>query len=194
MSIFSMEVRVYSLIHILYSVRLALDNKLEIACVLTHVRRTGVFFPSTEWCMQNIHNIPIAGVLLFNVSAHMTFFWIISGFLCEYQLTKLQESSNGSIRYGRFLLNRLLRLYPLYLVVALAVCSEVRRVQQVPLCSTETLGKSLLFIAPLFDASACIAMGWSLSVDVHGYLAIVLLFALLTNKENCERRSGFWST
>ena len=156
---------------------------------LTHL--LAAFFPSTEWCMQMIHNTPIAGVLVFCVSVHMTTFWIISGFLCEYQLTKLQERQKGPIQYGSFLLNRLLRLYPLYFIMSLAVYDEVVRVQRArgeePQCAPTTLWRSLFFSANLFDASACVAMAWTVSVDVHGYLLIVLLFALFPEQKHWRK-------
>ncbi|KAL7568811.1 hypothetical protein ACA910_007227 [Epithemia clementina (nom. ined.)] len=142
-------------------------------------------------------------------------FWLLSGFLCEYQLDQLmslklaaqqQQRTNGEKDtenktatttsagcflswkdYGTFLLNRWLRLYPLYLFFSLLVYAGSTSEEPVP-CSTRKLLESLVFImrsekSPSAEAdvlippSRCAAMGWSVMVDVHGYLALVLLHA-----------------
>jgi peptidoglycan/LPS O-acetylase OafA/YrhL len=179
-----------------------------LAVILFHVHfmEGGFFFPSTHSCMQEIRHIPVAGRLLFDVSFHMyvrmtlmrlgleifshfqsfdtirTIFWLISGFLCEHQLSKLKESDrNGVAQYGRFLLNRLLRLYPLYALLAIIVYFDSISNHLLPddaKCNLPVLVGSLFFFSP-HHASKCALIGWSVSVDVHGYMAIVLLSALV---------------
>jgi hypothetical protein len=44
----------------------------------------GLFSPSG--CLQHCRNIPFLSKTVFNISFQMTLLWILSGFLCQYQL------------------------------------------------------------------------------------------------------------
>lgn len=147
-----------------------------------------MFLLSTDERLVKLREVPIIGPGILNLSLHMTIFWIISGFLCEYQLQKLQASS-GQLRwkdYCVFLLNRLLRLYPLYLLVSLLIFASASRTREnfpsVPVCTTQAFVESLLFVLHPDPAPTCVGIGWSVMVDVHGYLAIVTLFAQLSSR------------
>ena len=64
--------------------------------------------------MEYIRRFPILGFLA-NSTLAVDAFWILSGFLCEYQLTYTVNTSKN-YWYIWFFINRLLRLYPLYLI------------------------------------------------------------------------------
>lgn len=159
---------------------------LSVVFLHVHYFYGGVFFPSSSWCMQRLYFLPVVGKLFFSVSFHMTIFWLISGFLCQYQLVQLEKRGIIGIRhYGRFLLNRLLRLYPLY--ASFGLLSFFGGKSQTHLddkakCLLPNLLRSLVFAAPLMDALYCVGIGWSAAVDVHGYIAIVLLSAVISNR------------
>ena len=59
-------------------------------------------------------NIPILGFFL-NSNLGVDAFWILSGFLCEYQLQTKIDPSN-TLNYIIFLINRFLRIVPLHYV------------------------------------------------------------------------------
>jgi peptidoglycan/LPS O-acetylase OafA/YrhL len=156
--------------------------------VLVHVQFFigGFFFPSTSWCMKDIQSTPIAGMLLFKSSLHMSVFWIISGFLCEFSLEKLRDRLGGHVdamHYVRFIVNRLLRLYPLYMVAVLIRFSASMLRPELDdsiRCLVPNLVDSLLFI-PSKNSLNCVDVGWSVAVDFHGYLALILVSVLVQN-------------
>lgn len=158
-----------------------------------------LFIPSTYSCMQSFRNIPLLGPTLFNVSFQMTLFWVISGFLCELQLNRMRHGSQnddttktrakssfrqdpcqlGWLDYGRFLLNRFLRLYPLFFLSLVIMATAPNS-----LCTSQELKRNALFILQPNNPGehVCVGAGWSVIVDVHGYLAISACFAVVPNK------------
>ena len=109
-----------------------LDGVRCLACfavVFYHVHfvHGAFFFLSTESCFRDLRHWPILGNLFFEVSWHMTTFWMISGFLCERQLHRRGccniHDRQGTIAESCWLVvshmtNRLLRLYPVYILYA----------------------------------------------------------------------------
>ncbi|CAB9525965.1 expressed unknown protein [Seminavis robusta] len=171
----------------------------SLSIILLHVHHFlgALFFPHDEPCMQALINIPLIGKLFFNNSFQMPLFWILSGFLCEYQLDRLVDKKQTQQMtrrdYGRFLLNRWLRLYPIYftfnVINYIGAINNTRDKGGGKICdSFPKLVESLFFVMrhePL-PATACAGAGWSVMVDVHGYLVLVLLHACIS--ETWRRR------
>ena len=163
-----------------------------LSVMLLHVHYVfgGIFFPSTHWRMLEIHKVPVVGSLIFSVSSQLTTFWIMSGFLCEHQLTQRQSrlgKNLGVLDYASFFLNRLLRLYPLYLVIVLLTFHSAQTQDDVSpddKCVIESLIPALFFAKSVSECVKCASVGWSIVADVHGYVAAMILFALLPGDRN----------
>eukprot|EP01083_Nonionella_stella_P074679 202661_1 len=101
-------------------------------------------------------------------------FWFISGFLISYQLYFIPRH-----HYHYFIFNRLLRLYPLYMIQVFGFYFFAHS----PNCSTLWhICRALLFIDNFWESamdSTCSGTGWSLSIEMQSCVIIVALFYLL---------------
>jgi len=129
--------------------------------------------------MREIFQTPVIGWLLFDSTFHMSTFWIMSGYLCELQLSELRGKGPVLKDYMLFLMNRIIRLYPLYFISCMILYVVGQVSMDDPQCSTSLLVRSLLFIAPLKQGTACTGASWSVPVDVHGYVVLVILSMIL---------------
>eukprot|EP01084_Bolivina_argentea_P283573 485711_1 len=110
-------------------------------------------------------------------------FHFMSGFLCTYQLYIIHSSMNNPSfkTYVLFFINRLLRLYPIYILV---LCYTYFYFPTGCHSSWDII-KSLLFIDNFWDNaldSGCSGIGWSLSKDIQIFIIIMILFYTLYPK------------
>jgi len=173
------------------------------AVVLFHVHfvHGSFFYLSTEPCFAAIRQLPF-GNLLFDYSFQMSAFWIISGFLCERQLhrTVVHWQNQGVPKGSLYLLvqhmvSRLLRLYPVYFLMILAVFLDHAQRQELfqgpewaPFrCDAKNLWHAATFTIIMPEKGLfCAGTGWTLQIDMHGHLIIALLFALTHSLTYCE--------
>ena len=166
-----------------------------------------LFFLSTESCLRYLRHLPILGNLFFEVSWHMTAFWLISGFLCERQLHRRmarRSSQQTQHNHGHphrinpvgtkesFLLiashmvNRLMRLYPVYFLMNMLTYlshkdrPELRGPDMVRYrCDLSGLMAASTFTMDFSKVGLlCVGQGWTLQNDIHGHLALAFLFVL----------------
>ena len=164
--------------------------------IFMHSHAFSSVFPWQSPGMIHIREFPILGFFATSTLA-VDVFWLLSGFLCEYQLYEKVDKTK-SFWYIWFFINRLLRLYPLYLVNILLVYTSPMDVQ----CTTITrLVKAITFVefvatdGPIkdnFPVNKCSAAGWSLNTDVHGYLFIILLFIIFRNYNDKYKKYVLW--
>jgi peptidoglycan/LPS O-acetylase OafA/YrhL len=187
------------------------------AVVLYHVHfmHGGGFFLSSEPCYASMRQTPIVGFLVLEISWHMTLFWLISGFLCERQLhqmmyrhqnsqtTALDTKTGLTLRhFVRFFTNRLLRLYPLYLLLSIIIFThhssrpELKAPgMELSRCDAAGLWRAMTFTMDLEKGERlCAGPAWTLQNDIHGHLVILLMFAMTHrytyNTEN-EKQTRF---
>jgi peptidoglycan/LPS O-acetylase OafA/YrhL len=98
-------------------------------------------------------------------------FFVLSGFLIGKQLWRELEAT-GTIRFGRFLLRRGLRIWPLYVCFVLWPVILGR----VPLTAC---WRDLLFVSNYFVTPVIVAGGWSLSTEEQFYVLVPALMLLL---------------
>jgi peptidoglycan/LPS O-acetylase OafA/YrhL len=142
-------------------------------------------------------------------SFHLNTFWIISGFLCELQLTQLllsrqhqqhpssrppqqqQEARRLLFDLIKFFVNRIARILPLYaLIVFLSYQDQHKRFDEwennavsLVKCTSmaEAVWPALTFTMHLpRKGTLCAQHGWTLQNDVHGYLFLTLFAAAAT--------------
>eukprot|EP01083_Nonionella_stella_P046828 125416_1 len=149
--------------------------------MLRHGYELSAVFPLSSPVWDYMHQVPIIGWFVqSNVAVDV--FWIMSGFLCEYQL-HTQVDTHKPLYYIWFMINRILRLWPLYLPnVFVNFLSPL-----IQGCSTwKDLFLALFFVEMPFSERAfasCGFSGWTLNADFQGYVVIVMLFVLLgTNR------------
>jgi hypothetical protein len=159
------------------------------------------YYISESSCYHAVYQ-SLFGFLFLRASYQMSLFWMISGFLCEYQLHQMyikrvisnkdkNQEQQGELsldsgvmittrEYLLFFCNRIMRLYPLYALVAMIsfVMLNADQRQSVQF-TTRHLLQTLLFVRQWNDSNVNVpsAQTWSVQVDVHGYIAIILLFA-----------------
>ena len=119
----------------------------------------------------------------------------MSGFLCEYQLSVLSNyyvQRKQKVPYGeycKFLLNRIARLMPLYVLLVL-ILYYVHTYERNDLkdtsvkCSLPGVVRSLTFTNRMRykePALLCAQHGWTIQNDVHGYVSLVVLSAVTQN-------------
>jgi peptidoglycan/LPS O-acetylase OafA/YrhL len=177
----------------------------------------GGFFLSTAPCFAAMRHIPVVGSMLMEISWHMTLFWLISGFLCERQLHVMmlrhkrqqvpKDDSSTALNgnktayltwrhYGRFFINRLLRLYPLYAVLTIMLHKrhsgrpELQSPDMVhSRCDSNSQLRALTFTMDFMRRDhLCAGTGWTLQNDIKGHLVIAILFAL-TNRYSYDNEN-----
>ncbi|MFF8385848.1 acyltransferase family protein [Streptomyces kanasensis] len=124
----------------------------------------GAFTAETGW----LYSANPAATLVFEGHTAVALFMVLSGFIFTV------GAHGRPIRYGRFVTNRLLRVYPLYLVVAVLGLAT-----QVALVSYEDVLRLLTFATP---GQPYGGVFWTLSVEVQFYLLFPLLNRLLTER------------
>jgi peptidoglycan/LPS O-acetylase OafA/YrhL len=100
--------------------------------------------------------------------------FVLTGFLIGYYL--LADADKGRLSYGLFLLRRLARLVPAYLVVLLIYHFTMN-------FNIESVWSNLLFVnnyVPLIHQT--MSWSWSLPVDVHFYFLFPLLLFLVRDR------------
>ncbi|MFJ8588201.1 acyltransferase family protein [Streptomyces sp. NPDC093595] len=122
------------------------------------------FVPATDW----LYSSNPAATLVFEGHTGVALFMVLSGFV-------LTVGAHGRpVRYGRFLTNRLLRIYPLYLVVAVLGMAT-----HVSLPGFADLLRVLTFTTPGLPYGGVF---WTLGVEMQFYLLFPLLLRLLTER------------
>ncbi|MEV3992197.1 acyltransferase [Streptomyces sp. NPDC049837] len=131
-------------------------------CQLLSARIEGRrFVPATDW----LYSANPAATLVFEGHTGVALFMVLSGFIFTV------GAYGRPIRYGRFLTNRLLRIYPLYLVVAVLGLAT-----QVSLPTFQDLVRVLTFATPTQPYGGVF---WTLCVEMQFYLVFPLLVRLL---------------
>ena len=147
-----------------------------------------LFYHSTNPSFAAVDRTPFIGDFS-DPSYHLNTFWIMSGFLCEYQLSVLSNyyvQRKQKVPYGeycKFLLNRIARLMPLYVLLVL-ILYYVHTYERNDLkdtsvkCSLPGVVRSLTFTNRMRykePALLCAQHGWTIQNDVHGYVFLVVL-------------------
>ncbi|MET9799409.1 acyltransferase [Streptomyces sp. NPDC006368] len=134
-------------------------------CQLIGARAEGRrFVPVTDW----LYSANPAATLVLEGHTGVALFMVLSGFI-------LTVGAHGRpVRYGRFLTNRLLRVYPLYLVVAVLGLAT-----HVSLPAFPDLLRILTFATPSQPYGGVF---WTLCVEMQFYLVFPLLNRLLTER------------
>ncbi|MEU6057584.1 acyltransferase [Streptomyces sp. NPDC047097] len=122
------------------------------------------FRPAVDWP----HSVNPAWTLVFEGHTAVALFMVLSGFVFTV------GARGRPVRYGRFLGNRALRVYPLYLLVALLGLAT-----QVSLPTWRELLGVVTFAAP---AQPYGGVFWTLAVEMQFYLVFPLLNRLLTER------------
>ena len=106
----------------------------------------------------------------------VAFFFLLSGFVCS--LAYGPKISNGSFHYGRFLWNRLKKLYPLHLLCLLFYLL----VSRAPLDGKVLMNVLLLqsWIPNMDYYFACNSVSWFLSTLMFCYVLFPLLYRWLS--------------
>ncbi|MEE1756129.1 acyltransferase family protein [Streptomyces sp. SP18CS02] len=124
----------------------------------------GAFTPATDW----LYSANPVVTLVFEGHTGVALFMVLSGFI-------LTVGAHGRpVRYGRFVTNRLLRIYPLYLVIAvLGTATQV---------SLPTFQDLLRILAVTTPGQPYGGVFWTLCVELQLYLVFPLLNRLLTER------------
>ena len=170
---------------------------------LQHTHAFTAVFPWESAGMKYIREFPVFGFFALSTLA-VDVFWMLSGFLCQYQLHyKVNNNPNNTkMSYIWFFINRLLRIYPLFLLQVLMVVTSPMNVK----CKTkEQIIKTLFLVEIIMPPEIiqheyeavpppCSGAGWSINTDIHGYIFIILIFGILfKNKSNSFKRYILWS-
>ncbi|MEU0274347.1 acyltransferase [Streptomyces sp. NPDC006307] len=122
------------------------------------------FVAGTDW----LYSANPAATLVFEGHTGVALFMVLSGFIFTV------GAHGRPIRYGRFLANRLLRIYPLYLVIAVLGLAT-----HVSLPTFQDLLRVLTFATPSLPYGGVF---WTLCVEMQFYLVFPLLNRLLTER------------
>ncbi|WP_336319119.1 acyltransferase [Streptomyces lavendofoliae] len=134
-------------------------------CQLLSARIEGRrFVPATDW----LYSQNPAATLVFEGHTGVALFMVLSGFIFTV------GAYGKPVRYGRFLTNRLLRVYPLYLVVAVLGLAT-----QVAMPTFQDLLRILTFATPTQPYGGVF---WTLCVEMQFYLVFPLLCRLLAER------------
>ncbi|MGI5481125.1 acyltransferase family protein [Streptomyces lavendofoliae] len=134
-------------------------------CQLLSARIEGRrFVPATDW----LYSENPAATLVFEGHTGVALFMVLSGFIFT------AGAYGKPVRYGRFLTNRLLRVYPLYLVVAVLGLAT-----QVAMPTFQDLLRILTFATPTQPYGGVF---WTLCVEMQFYLVFPLLCRLLAER------------
>ena len=141
--------------------------------------------PDDHPAITNIFDAPLLGrILLPNWVSGVDNFLFLSGFLCVHQLLRWEVHA-GISTYARFLANRVLRLYPVYLPYML-VSFFVPFFEHCK--SAGDFLQSAAFVANYHNQDTgslscfnlnCSGVGWTLSVDMQCYVITMLIFFLI---------------
>ncbi|MBU1042250.1 MAG: acyltransferase [Proteobacteria bacterium] len=105
-------------------------------------------------------------------------------FASGYSLANGKTEPGTSINFKDFYLNRLLRLYPLY-IVALAILVYCRKVPVISL-----IGATFLQTQDIFDGSAFTPL-WSLQLESACYLLFPIFIVAITNRQRSTLKYFF---
>ncbi|MFG3495308.1 acyltransferase family protein [Streptomyces sp. NPDC047928] len=134
-------------------------------CQLLGARIEGhAFTPVADW----LYSPNPAATLVFEGHTAVALFMVLSGFIFTV------GAYGRPIRYGRFITNRLLRVYPLYLVIAVLGLAT-----HVTLPGYEDLVRILTFTTPSRPYGGVF---WTLGVELQFYLLFPLLHRLLGDR------------
>ena len=139
-------------------------------------------FPS--WVVNDIYNTPVLGALVTDPAA-VSIFWFMSGFLCQYQLDNTIDYKKTKYWYFWYFLNRILRLYPIFTVLILL--SYFAPSDTKNNCSNFTDILISLLALDVFrgNGASCSNVGWTISVDIHGYILLIALQIVCTCTCTC---------
>ena len=154
--------------------------------------------------MANLQRIPFAGPLLFRPSAHMTVFWMLSGFFCQHSLERLKllygNNSLSPTDHVRVFVRRLLRIYPLFAPLCwyMYVSGHQRGDSLSDEAKCHTLWRTLTFSIAPHQTVNCTGVAWSMATDVQGYFVLMLLsilmsFTATTTNIPVLRKRMYWS-
>jgi peptidoglycan/LPS O-acetylase OafA/YrhL len=139
---------------------------------------------------------PLLGALLDELQTGVYMFFAISGFIMPYALYR---GNYGLQNFGRFLMKRMVRLDPPYLL-AIVFCllisylASLHPLSKVPFVfNGQNLALHLLYLCPFFGQDWVTGGGgvfWTLGIEFQYYLMLALIFPLL----NHSRRWIMWAT
>lgn len=139
---------------------------------------------------------PLLGALLYELSTGVFIFFAISGFIMPYAL---YHGNYDLSNVGKFVLKRMVRLDPPYLLAILfcllvSYLASLHPLSKVPfIFNWQNLALHLLYLCPFFGQDWVVGGGgvfWTLGIEFQYYLLLALIFPLL----NHSRRWVMWST
>ena len=139
---------------------------------------------------------PLLSALLGELQTGVYVFFVISGFIMPYALYR---GNYGLQNFGRFLLKRIVRLDPPYLL-AIVFCllvsylASLHPLSKVPFVfNGQNLALHLFYLCPFFGQDWVTGGGgvfWTLGIEFQYYLMLALIFPLLIH----SRRWVMWAT
>ncbi len=119
-------------------------------------------------------------------------FFVISGLILPYSMSK----SNYEVKFaGKFMLKRMLRLYPPFLLSIILYTYFFNSWDQI--FTSETFHKALdsaLFLVPFKGTVWVNDIYWTLFVEFQYYIFLALLFPLISSENSWIRRISFLGT
>jgi peptidoglycan/LPS O-acetylase OafA/YrhL len=186
---FSLRKNLRSLVHEPAGAFTSLDGLRALAAlwVLTfHAVTIPLITPTTAGKLAPYARRPLFRVVF---AGHLSvdIFLVLAGFLMAHLLLR-ERDATGSIRYGRFVRRRWLRIVPLYAATLLLYMGD----DPVQLRSCAHWGWANLFFVnnffgPQLRPESCVGHGWSLAVEFQLYLLTPILVAVFH-----ARRIGAW--
>ena len=137
------------------------------ACAFLGVASLHFFTPLHTDLLYTTPGVNLLAPFIVNGYFGVSLFFLLSGYI----LAKLAIEQGGDIHYGQFLVNRVLRIYPLWVVCLLLV------MQPGQLSGTTMITSLLLFVQDLPALPFNVA--WSVQQEFYLYLAFPVLFANL---------------
>ncbi|MGV8994330.1 MAG: acyltransferase family protein [Flavobacterium sp.] len=124
----------------------------------------------------NETNFPILNKFVGQFHIGVSIFFVLSGFLIAY---RYMDSKN--FHFGRYMVNRVARVYPIYFILTTITFLGTWYYQQQESFDWALYGMNISFLRGFFDdlKFTGIAQGWSLTVEETFYFSAPLFFLLL---------------
>lgn len=134
------------------------------------------------------HKAQLASLAQFGDKGVQVFF-ILSGFVIPYSLSRQSYTLTSA---GRFLLRRLLRIQPAYIVaVALSVLVFGFLLKRPGFYDFGDLAANIVYFVPFVDSPWFLNVSWTLGVEAQFYILLSVSYPLLVSNSNFVRRLAF---